>query len=169
MSSINKVILIGRLGQDPEVKSTPSGQSVATLSVATSETWRDKDSGQKQEKTEWHRVIAWGKLADLAKSYLSKGKLIYLEGKLQTRSWDDKTGVKRYTTEILANTIQFLSPSAGAGAGPNAGASYPSTPSFGNSQGQGQGHDDMFSPDFGQSSMPPAPPMGNFSAEELPF
>ena len=107
MSGVNKVILIGRLGQDPEVKTISSGQQVATINIATSESWTGKD-GQRQEKTEWHRVVAWGKLADLCGKYLSKGRQVYIEGRLQTRQWEDQTGNKRYTTEIVANTVQFL-------------------------------------------------------------
>jgi single-strand DNA-binding protein len=105
--SLNKVMLIGRLGQDPELKYTPSGAAVCNFSIATSESWTDK-SGQKQEKTEWHRVVVWGKLAELCNQYLGKGRQAFVEGKLQTRSWDDKEGQKRYTTEIMANTVQFL-------------------------------------------------------------
>jgi len=105
--SVNKVILLGRLGQDPELKYTPGGSPVCNFSLATTEAWTDK-SGQKQEKTEWHRVVVWGKLAELCNQYLSKGRQAFLEGKLQTRSWDDKDGNKRYTTEILASTVQFI-------------------------------------------------------------
>jgi single-strand DNA-binding protein len=115
MAGVNKVILVGNLGKDPEVRHTPQGNAVCNLSVATSESWNDK-SGQKQERTEWHRVVVWGKLAELCSKYLQKGRQVYLEGKLQTRAWDDKDGHKRYTTEILATTIQFLSSGAGAGA-----------------------------------------------------
>jgi single-strand DNA-binding protein len=104
--SINKVMLIGRLGQDPELKYTPSGIAVANFSVATSDSWTDK-SGQKQEKTEWHRIVVWGKLAELCNQYLSKGRQAFLEGSLQTRSWE-KDGVKRYSTEIVAKNVQFL-------------------------------------------------------------
>ncbi len=113
--SVNKVIILGRLGQDPELKYTPSGAGVCNFSVATSENWTDK-SGQKQEKTEWHRVVVWGKLAELCNQYLTKGRQVFLEGKLQTRSWDDKDGNKRYTTEINATTIQFIGGQAQAGA-----------------------------------------------------
>jgi single-strand DNA-binding protein len=106
--SVNKVIVLGRLGQDPELRYTPSGAAVCNFSLATSENWVDK-SGQKQEKTEWHRVVVWGKLGELCNQYLSKGRQAYLEGKLQTRSWDDNNGQKRYTTEIVATTVQFIS------------------------------------------------------------
>jgi single-strand DNA-binding protein len=117
--SVNKVILVGRLGQDPEIKYTPSGSAVCNFSLATTESWADK-SGQKQERTEWHRVVVWGKLAELCNQYLAKGRQAYLEGSLQTRSWDDKSGQKRYTTEVVAKTVQFLSAGARDGASPRA-------------------------------------------------
>ena len=108
MSGINKVILVGRLGRDPEVKYTPSGVAVANFSIATSEEWKDKNTGEKQERTEWHRIVAWRRLGEICGEYLHKGKEIYIEGKLQTRSWDDRDGNKRYTTEIVANIMQML-------------------------------------------------------------
>lgn len=109
MASLNKVFLIGRLGRDPEMRYTASGQAVATLSVATDESYKAQD-GQKVEKTEWHRVIVWGKQAEFCANYLSKGRLVYVEGKLETRKWQDKEGVDRTTTEIRANIIQALDP-----------------------------------------------------------
>ena len=109
---MNKVILLGRLGQDPELKHTPSGAAVCNFSIATTETYKDK-SGQKQEKTEWHKIVVWGKVAELCNQYLSKGKQALVEGKIQTRSWDDKDGNKRYTTEVNATSVQFLSPKDG--------------------------------------------------------
>ena len=121
MSGVNKVILVGRLGAEPEVKTIGSGNTVARLSVATSETWV-KD-GQKQEKTEWHRVTVWGKLAEICGKHLSKGRQVYVEGKLQTRQWEDPQGQKRYATEIVASTVQFLG-AAGAGAGAGNSSSY---------------------------------------------
>ncbi len=114
--SVNKVILLGRLGQDPELKYTPSGAAVCNFSLATSESWMDKNSGQKQEKTEWHRIVVWGKLAELCNQYLSKGRQAFVEGRIETRSWDDQSGQKRYTTEIKANTVQFIGGAATAGA-----------------------------------------------------
>ncbi len=108
MSGINKVILIGRLGSDPEVRYTPSGVAVANFSVATSEEWKNKDTGEKQERTEWHRIVAWRRLGEICGEYLSKGRQVYVEGRIQTRSWDDRDGNKKYTTEIIANDIQFL-------------------------------------------------------------
>lgn len=109
MSGVNKVILLGRLGQDPELKHTPSGVSVCKFSVATSETFTNKTSGEKTEITEWHNVVTWNKLAENCAKYLTKGRQAYVEGKLQTRSWDDKTsGQKRYATEIIANDVVFI-------------------------------------------------------------
>lgn len=122
MSGVNKVILVGRLGADPEVKTIGQGSTVAQFNVATSETWIDKNN-QKQERTEWHRVVVWAKLAEICGKHLSKGRQVYVEGRLQTRQWEDKQGQKRYTTEIVGTTVQFLgapgerSNSAGAGQG----------------------------------------------------
>lgn len=112
---INKVILIGNLGAAPEVRYMPSGGAVATLSVATSESWKDKNTGEKQERTEWHRVVIFNKLAEVARDYLKKGSKVYIEGSLKTRKWQDKnTGQDKYTTEIMANDMQMLD-SRGAG------------------------------------------------------
>jgi single-strand DNA-binding protein len=105
--SVNKVILIGHLGADPEVRYTPSGTPVANFRIATGESWTDKQ-GQRQERTEWHRIVAWNKTAELVGEYLSKGRQVYIEGRLQTRQWDDRDGNKRYTTEIVANQVTFL-------------------------------------------------------------
>lgn len=107
MSSLNKVLLIGRLGKDPEVRYTPDGAPVANFSLATSEFWTDK-SGTRQERTEWHNIVAWNKLADLSKRYLAKGRQVYIEGRLRTREWDDKDGNKRRTTEIVASQMVLL-------------------------------------------------------------
>ena len=107
MSGVNKAIIVGRLGSDPEMKTVTSGQTVCRLSVATSENWTDRD-GQKQEKTEWHRIVVWGRMAEVCGQHLSKGRQVYLEGRLQTRSWEDQQGQKKYTTEIVATTVQFL-------------------------------------------------------------
>ena len=117
MGSVNKVILVGNLGRDAELRYTPSGAAVATLNMATTEMWNDKQ-GQRQEKTEWHRVVLWGKQAESLQEYLVKGKQIYVEGRLQTRQWDDKDGNKRYTTEIKADRITLL---GGGGGGRGAG------------------------------------------------
>lgn len=114
--SVNKVILVGRLGQNPEVRYTPSGAAVANFSVATNESWVDKQ-GQKQERTEWHRIVVWGRQAENCAQYLAKGRQVYLEGRMQTRQWQDKDGQTKYTTEVQAQTVQFLGGGASAGAG----------------------------------------------------
>ena len=106
-SGINKVILVGNLGQDPEVKFTAGGAAVTTLSIATSDSWKDKDSGMDKERTEWHRVVLWRRLAEIAGEYLKKGSKVYIEGQLQTRKWEQE-GQTRYTTEIIARDMQFL-------------------------------------------------------------
>jgi single-strand DNA-binding protein len=107
MAGINKVILIGNLGSDPEVRYTPDGTAVANFNIATSDEWTDKDSGERKKRTEWHRIVAWRRLGEICGEYLSKGKQVYVEGKLQTRSWE-KDGVTRYTTEVIASDVQFL-------------------------------------------------------------
>jgi single-strand DNA-binding protein len=120
MGSVNKVILVGNLGRDAELRYTPGGAAVATLNMATTEVWNDK-SGQRQEKTEWHRVVLWGKPAESLSEYLTKGKQIYVEGRLQTRQWDDKDGNKRYTTEIRGDRIVLLGGAGGGGRSSGAG------------------------------------------------
>ncbi|HEM7174600.1 single-stranded DNA-binding protein [Providencia stuartii] len=114
---VNKVILIGHLGQDPEIRYMPSGGAVANLTLATSESWRDKQTGEMREKTEWHRVVIFGKLAEVAGEYLKKGSQVYIEGSLQTRKWQDQSGQDRYTTEVVVNiggTMQMLGGSGGS-------------------------------------------------------
>lgn len=122
---INKVILVGNLGADPETRAMPSGSTVANLRIATSESWRDKQTGEQQERTEWHRVALFGRLAEVAGEYLKKGSQVYIEGSLRTRKWTDKQGQERYSTEIIGNEMQMLGGrggGAGAGAGPGGGA-----------------------------------------------
>ncbi|MFO1318278.1 MAG: single-stranded DNA-binding protein [Burkholderiales bacterium] len=114
MASVNKVILVGNLGRDPEVRYTPENNAITNISVATTDTWRDK-SGDKQERTEWHRVAFFGKLAEIAGEYLKKGSQVYVEGRLQTRKWQDKDGQDRYTTEIVADRMQMLGSRGGMG------------------------------------------------------
>lgn len=114
---VNKVILVGNLGADPDVRYTANGGAVANLSVATSEVWKDRDSGEQKEKTEWHRVVLFGRLGEIAGEYLKKGSKVYLEGKLQTRKWQDKNGQDRYTTEIVGNELQMLDSRGGQGMG----------------------------------------------------
>jgi len=118
MASVNKVILIGNLGRDPELRYTQGGQAVANFTLATTERFSGRDGGERQERTEWHRVTAWGRTAELCAQYLSKGRSVYVEGRLQTREWEDKEGQKRRTTEIVALSVQFLGGrEGGAGAG----------------------------------------------------
>ncbi len=119
---VNKVILIGNLGRDPEVRYTAQGSAVANVALATSETWRDKQTGEQQEKTEWHRVVFFGRLAEIVGEYLTKGRQIYVEGRLQTRKWQDQSGQDRYTTEIVANEMQMLGGRGGEGMPAEGGA-----------------------------------------------
>jgi len=118
MASVNKVILVGNLGRDPETRYMPSGDAITNITVATTDTWKDKASGEKKEATEWHRVAFFGKLAEIAGQYLKKGSQVYVEGKLRTRKWQDKEGQDRYTTEIIADTMQMLGSRQGMGEAP---------------------------------------------------
>jgi single-strand DNA-binding protein len=120
MASVNKVILIGNLGRDPETRYMPDGGAITNISIATTDTWKDKQ-GEKQEKTEWHRVAFFGKLAEIAGEYLKKGSQVYVEGRLQTRKWQDKEGVEKYTTEIVADRMQMLGSRQGMGGGAGGG------------------------------------------------
>ena len=117
MASVNKVILVGNLGRDPELRYTQSGQAVANFTLATTDRFASKDGGERQERTEWHRIVAWARTAELCAQYLSKGRSVYIEGRLQTREWEDKDGQKRRTTEIVAQTVQFLGGREGGGGG----------------------------------------------------
>jgi single-strand DNA-binding protein len=148
MGSVNKVILVGNLGRDAELRYTPGGAPVATINMATTEVWNDK-GGQRQEKTEWHRVVLWGKTAESLNEYLTKGKQIYVEGRLQTRQWDDKDGNKRYTTEIKADRITLL----GGGGGGRSGGGYAGGAERG---GSSAGHSDE-------------PPVEPITDDDIPF
>jgi single-strand DNA-binding protein len=121
MASVNKVILIGNLGKDPEVRYTPSGAAVCNLRLATTRAWKNRDSGERQEETEWHSVVLYDRQAEIAGEYLRKGRPVYIEGRLKTRKWQDKDGNDRYTTEIVADTLQLLGSREGGGAGAAAG------------------------------------------------
>lgn len=147
-TGLNKVLLIGNLGKDPEFKYTPGGQAVATFSLATTEKFSDK-GGQRQERTEWHNIVAWGKTAELVNQYLKKGRTVYIEGRLTTRSWDDKDGVKKYKTEIVASSVLFL-----GGNGGGSGNNEMDMPSAGNQS-------------FGSHPMNSAP--DSMVEEDLPF
>jgi single-strand DNA-binding protein len=115
MASVNKVIIVGNLGRDPETRYTPDGAAITNVSIATTDTWKDKASGEKKEATEWHRVAFFGRLAEIAGEYLKKGSQVYVEGRLRTRKWQDKEGKDRYTTEIIADAMQMLGSRSGAG------------------------------------------------------
>lgn len=145
---LNKVMLIGRLGADPELRQTTSGTSVCEMRMATNETWFDKSTNEKKERTEWHRIIVWGRSGENCAKFLSKGSQAYVEGRIQTREWQDQSGNKRYTTEIVANSVQFLSTRGGGGGG--GGYDAPPPPS------------DRDMPASGGSD-------GSFSDDEIPF
>lgn len=155
---VNKVILIGNLGADPEVRFTPGGQAVANFRIATSESWTDKN-GQKQERTEWHRIVVWGKLAELCGEYLAKGRQCYVEGKLQTREWTDKEGKKNWTTEVVANQVTFLGGRDGAG-GARGGAG---------GGGGGGRRDDYGAPPPGVDDMGPPSGGSGGADDDIPF
>ena len=157
---VNKVILIGNLGGDPEVRYTPNGAAVVNVNLATNESWTDRNTNERQERTEWHRLVLWSKLAEIAGQYLRKGSKVYVEGRLQTRSWDDQSGQKRYTTEVVVNDMQMLDGRGEAG-GPPPGPGGP--PPGGPTDGGGAG-------DF----PPPAAgggggPQGGAEDDDLPF
>ena len=176
--SVNKVILVGRLGQNPEVRYIPSGAAVANFSIATSESWVDK-SGQKQEKTEWHRIVVWGKTAENCSQYLSKGRQVYVEGRLQTRQWQDKDGQTKYTTEILAQTVQFLGAGQSAG-GPGAPGERPQREMSGGFEQSNQGGVSSYSMNYGNAPQPgssmqmgtsgaPSSMEPTFTEDDIPF
>jgi single-strand DNA-binding protein len=125
--SLNKVLLIGNLGKDPEVRFTPGGRAVARFPVATSEVWSDQE-GQRQERTEWHNIVVWGKQAETCGQYLSKGRQVFLEGSIRSRQYDDKEGNKRYITEVIAQRVQFLGGRGGEGSSPRGGGTSPAEP-----------------------------------------
>jgi len=169
MAGVNKVILIGNLGNDPDMRYMPNGEPVANISIATSETWNDKNTGEKREKTEWHRVVAYRRTAEIIGQYTRKGSKLYVEGRLQTRKWTDQSGQQRYTTEIVADNIQMLD-SRGGGEGSfggNGGGNYSGTRSNSGGYGQqGGGYDqdyggsydqDYGAPSGGNRPQPPTP------------
>lgn len=160
MAGVNKAILVGNLGRDPELRQTPSGQSVCNFTLATSETWNDRN-GERVERTEWHRIVAWGKTGELCAQYLSKGRTVYVEGRIQTREWEDKEGNKRYTTEINAQNVNFIGPrgsgsgSGGTGEDSSSGGRTGSSASYG---GKDHGGNDSHSTE-------PTPPLD----DDIPF
>ncbi len=157
---VNKVIIVGNLGADPDVRQTGSGTSITTLSVATTDSWTDKQSGEKQERTEWHRVKMFGRLAEIAGEYLKKGRQVYIEGSLRTDKYTDKQGVEKYSTDIIANEMQMLGGNEGGGGGGQrqAGGSY---------GGQSRGGDDRSTSP--RQSPAPAPADTGFTDDEIPF
>ena len=164
---INKVILVGNLGADPETRAMPSGTTVANLRIATSESWRDKQSGEQQERTEWHRVALFGRLGEIAAEYLKKGSQVYIEGSLRTRKWQDKQGNERYSTEIVASDMQMLGGRGGAGMGPGGGGGSASGgPGSGGSGGRGGG--DPF-PEYSQSEGPSGGGSRDDFDDDIPF
>lgn len=167
--SVNKVIILGRLGQDPELKYTPNGNAVCNFSLATSESWNDKATGQKQERTEWHRVVVWGKLAELCNQYLSKGRQAFVEGQLQTRSWDDDQGNKKYSTEINAKTVQFIGGQTDAGQSQSQGQPQNNAQQGQRPQGQrpqGQPQQQAPQQNYQQGYQAPAQ---DFASDDIPF
>ncbi len=156
---INKVILVGNLGSDPEVRYMPNGNAVANVSLATSESWKDKTSGEQQEKTEWHRVVFFNRLAEIVEQYVKKGSKIYIEGKLQTRSWE-QDGVKRYSTEIVANEMQMLDSRGEMGGGMGGGMGGNA---FGGQQGQNE------RPQQAAAQAQPAPTNFDNFDDDIPF
>lgn len=147
---INKVILIGNLGQDPEVRYAPSGTAVANLNVATTDNWMDRQSGQRQERTEWHRIVLFNKTAEIAQQYLAKGSKVYIEGRLQTRKWQDQNGQDRYSTEVVCNDMQMLDSRGGGGGMAQQGGGYPQ-------QGGWGGQPQQPAPQQGYPPQQPAP------------
>jgi len=169
---VNKVILVGNLGADPETRAMPSGSTVANLRIATSESWRDKTSGEQQERTEWHRVALFGRLAEIASEYLRKGSQVYIEGSLRTRKWQDKQGNERFSTEIVGNELQMLGGrSGGAGGGGGGGGSGPSHGSGGGGSGGGAGGGRGAPPDSYPEYAGPAGPSGEKDDfdDDIPF
>ena len=168
---INKVILVGNLGADPETRAMPSGTTVANLRIATSESWRDKQSGEQQERTEWHRVALFGRLGEIAAEYLKKGSQVYIEGSLRTRKWQDKQGNERYSTEIVANDMQMLGGGRGGGAGAGGGSGGGSgggpAPAGSSGGGSGGGRGEPF-PDYGHSEAPSGGARDDFD-DDIPF
>lgn len=159
MAGVNKAILVGNLGRDPELRTTPNGQSVVNFTLATSETWNDK-SGERQERTEWHRIVVWGKTAEMCNQYLSKGRTVYIEGRIQTREWEDKEGAKRYTTEINASTVNFIGPRQDGGGGGAGGGNYGGNYGGGGAPSGGGG-----APIGGGGGMDSSPPLD----DDIPF
>lgn len=168
---VNKVILVGNLGQDPEVRYMPNGGAVANITLATSESWRDKQTGETKEKTEWHRVVLFGKLAEVAGEYLRKGSQVYIEGALQTRKWTDQAGVEKYTTEVVVNvggTMQMLGGRGQGGGAPAGGGNGGNNNGWGQPQQPQGGSNNQFSGGAQQSRPQQAPQQNSAPANNEP-
>jgi single-strand DNA-binding protein len=169
---VNKVILVGNLGSDPELRSTGGGTSVCSFSLATSESWTDKQSGEKQERTEWHRIKIFGRLGEIAAEYLKKGRQVYIEGSIRTDKFTGKDGVEKYFTDIIASEMQMLGSNEGGGGGggyqrerpQSGGGQRQGGGNYGGGQSQSRGNDDR-----GQSRQSPAPADNGFADDEIPF
>lgn len=166
---INKVILVGNLGGDPEMRHTGSGTAITTINIATSESWTDKQSGEKQERTEWHRVKLFGRLAEIAGDYLKKGRQVYIEGSLRTDKYTDKAGVERYSTDVIASEMQMLGGMEGGGGGGGGQRERPQ--SSGGQRSGGGGGQSRGGDDYGQRAPAPSAPAGNssFDDDDIPF
>ena len=163
MASVNKVILIGNLGRDPEVRYAPSGSAICNVTIATTRNWKSKDSGERQEETEWHRVVFYDRLAEIAGEYLKKGRPVYVEGRLKTRKWTDKDGVEKYTTEVIAENMQMLGGREGMGGGDEGGSR-----SYGGGEGAAR---PTQRPAAGKPAAPTKPPASGFDDmdDDIPF
>lgn len=170
MASVNKVIIIGNLGRDPELRYTPSGAAVCNVSVATTRNWKDKSSGEKVEETEWHRVVFYDRLAEIAGEYLKKGRPVYVEGRLKTRKWQDKEGRDTYTTEVIAETMQLLGSRDGGG-GDEGGGGYSRGGSRGGSDDRGEAPSRSAPPRQQPASRPAAKSSTGFDDidDDIPF
>ena len=158
---VNRVTFIGHLGADPEVRYTPDGRPVANFNLATTESWNDRNTGERQERTEWHRLVLWGKLAEIAGQYLKKGTKIYVEGRLQTRSWDDQSGQKRYMTEVVVSDMEKIEKIDWRGEGGEGGGSGVRDAGYSDRPGGGQ--------NVGPAAQPEAPPPPGGDDDDLPF
>lgn len=175
MAGVNKVIIVGNLGNDPEVRYAQSGSAIANISVATSDSWKDKNTGEKQERTEWHRIVMFNRLGEIAGEYLKKGSKVYIEGKLQTRKWQDQQGNDRYSTEIVADQMQMLDSRGGGMGGGQGGGGYSQAPQGGGQQyGGGQAQQQQsggqqYDGGQPQQQAPAQPAPANDFDDDIPF
>jgi single-strand DNA-binding protein len=170
MASVNKVILVGNLGRDPETRYMPDGAAITNMSIATTSSWKDKNSGEKKEETEWHRIVFYGRLAEIAGEYLKKGRSVYIEGRLKTRKWTDKDGVEKFTTEVLADQMQMLGGREGMGGGDDGGMGG-SSGGYGGGGGGGGGNARSAAPARAAAPAASKKPAPNFDDmdDDIPF